>query len=150
VKTITYKLLYLSLLATLALALGGAPMAGAQAPQQSATAACQNAPIPGSITGTVRNSDGNPLPGVRVTAHATTGAAPVVGETNAVGQYAITLLPGSYRLEFTWAGGPGSDHLVQERHLAARRDRGGGEGRQGHRRPRCHAAGRRAVQRRAA
>lgn len=104
-NSLMYHLLRLSALVALALGLGGAPSAGAHAPRQPALAACQEQPAPGTIAGTVRNSDGNGLPGVTVTAHAATGATPVAGETNALGEYAIALPPGPYRLEFRRAGG---------------------------------------------
>jgi protocatechuate 3,4-dioxygenase beta subunit len=97
---IAYNLLRLSLLATLVLALGGSSVAGAQAPQQSSPFPCQPAISPGKITGTVRDSNGEPLPGVEVRAYPTTGAATQIGETDAAGQYGISLPPASYLLEF--------------------------------------------------
>jgi hypothetical protein len=106
VNTLITYLLRLGAIMTMALGPGGTPLAGANAPQQSALAACQETPAPGGIAGTVRNSDGNGLPGVTVTAHATTGVAPVVGATNGLGEYVMALPPGSYRLEFKWASGP--------------------------------------------
>src|SRR5262245_22401666 len=103
---VAYNLLRLSLLAMLVLTLGGAPAANAQAPQQPSPFPCQPAIFPGKITGTVRDSDGQPLSGVEVRAYPTTGAAPQVGQTTAAGEYGISLPPASYLLEFRPSHGP--------------------------------------------
>jgi protocatechuate 3,4-dioxygenase beta subunit len=103
---IAYSLLRLSLLVTLGLTLGVAPMAGTQAPQQASPILCLQVPILGKITGTVRDSDGQPLQGVEVRAHATTVATLKVGQTNAAGEYGIPVPPDTYLLEFRPSNGP--------------------------------------------
>lgn len=95
----------LRLLVALVLPLGVAPVASAQAPQQTTPLSCLAVPILGKIIGTVRDSDGNPLPGVAVTAHATAGATTVSGTTNAAGEYGIPLPPGAYLMEFKPSSG---------------------------------------------
>jgi hypothetical protein len=105
VNHLLYHLLRLSLLLALVLAPGVEPPAGAQAPQPSASP-CQPGIVPGKIIGGVRNSDGQPLQGVVVTAHATTGATTVVGYTNAGGEYRIAVPPGAYLIEFQPTSGP--------------------------------------------
>src|SRR5262245_3304380 len=103
---IAYSLLRLSLLVTLVLTLGVAPMAGTHAPQKASPIACLQVFILGKIIGTVRDSNGQPLQGVEVRAHATTAATLKVGQTNAAGEYGIPVPPDSYLLEFRPSNGP--------------------------------------------
>src|SRR5690349_7759944 len=96
------KLLRLSLLIAFLLA---PELASAQASWPSA-GPCQPAIVPGKIAGTIRTSDGQPLQGVAVTAHATTGATTAVGYTNIAGEYGISVPAAAYIMEFKPTSGP--------------------------------------------
>jgi protocatechuate 3,4-dioxygenase beta subunit len=97
---ILYNLLRLGLLVALVLTPGVAPAADAQVPQQAPPISCLQIPFLGKIIGTVLDGSSQPLGGVEVRAHATTGASQSAGVTNAAGQYGLPLPPGSYLLEF--------------------------------------------------
>lgn len=103
---IASNLLRLSLLLALLLTPGVAPMASAQGPQQPSSTPCPYISFLGKIIGTVRNSEGQPLQGVEVRAHATKGAGLKVGHTNAAGEYGIPVPPDTYLLEFRPSDGP--------------------------------------------